>query len=550
MNKTIEFYESVVKQLNLDQGNSHSVEQFDDRRFRFGVYMVNQDNRAVKIRKGSIDELVIIDDLTEWFHHGHITFLNPDDVFERAQEQILNEGEDLSARRKIYPYRFRGDARDMLFIHMEPHIVPDSETPQGELNSPVHTMKFLFSVYATEDIIDPRGKRHKKQKVYFHDYRMQLLREKSTFYSTAKNLNTRGQRDATQDNITQYTNEQRGKQTGEIIQDILGSALLPTDVKGLFSYNWEFGDQSILYTSPSEFKAIDDLNYILDRHVSSDTNSNQPCILKLQRMTERWELLPISTYFDRSVLDRGPGAYQDEYFLLSFDSESDSTEIIPPERKTFGKSKRSGMLNLHYPDISIIDDYVFSEMNGVDCQEILNSVITHRYDESKKTFNLDMASGNIANVKNDFQGLFVSNTYGSENGTGYTSWLTDSSREQNINVEVISSWSPNKTQSLSVGRNKKLISALLLGNSINFTSRGNTSRRSGVFIAVDRDNNYIDSEYEEKVLGQYFVTRVVHKINQSGEYENNIMGVKPYMFRNQGFDTSDIMFKDVERIEY
>ena len=550
MNNTIKFYEKLVDSLNLDTGNSQGIEQFDDRRFRFGVYMINQDNRCVKIRKGSIEELVITDDITEWFHTGHITFLNPDDVFERAQTKLQNEGSDLQDTKVVLPYRFRGDGRDMIFIRMEPYISTDDNSPPDPLNSVVHTMKFLFTVYAIEDITDPRGKRYKKQKLYFHDYRLQVLREKNTYYSTCKNLSPIGTSDELQPPVTQLNNADREKYTGEIIQDILAGTLVETDTLGLFSRNWEFGGSRMLYTSPSENKAIDDLRYVLDRHISTGTTGNQPCILKLQRMTERWELLPVSTYFDRAMSDRGPGPYQDEYFLLSFESEADLSAVIPPERKTFGKLARSGMINMHYPDISIIDDYVFSEINGVDCQEMLNSIIVHRYDEDNKIFSVDLESGNIGSVQQDFQKLFISKTYGGESGSGYTSWLTDTSRVENRNISVQSSWSPDKTNSLSTGRNKTLLSALLLGNTLNFTSRGNTSRRSGVFIAVDRDNNYVDSEYEEKLLGQYFVTKVTHKITNTGEYENNIMAVKPYMYRNQRFDTNDIFKKDTEEINY
>ena len=127
MNKTIKYFEDLITHLNLDHGNINSIEHFDDRKFRFGVYLVNQDNRAVKIRKGSIDELVITDDLTEWFHHGHLTFLNPDDVLERAQTRIQNDGENLNATIKTLPYRFRGDGRDLLYIHMEPYIQDDDQ---------------------------------------------------------------------------------------------------------------------------------------------------------------------------------------------------------------------------------------------------------------------------------------------------------------------------------------------------------------------------------------------------------------------------------------
>ena len=548
MSSVIDFYESVVKTLNLDHGNINTVEQFDDRRFKFGVYLVNQDSRAVKIRKGNISELVIVDDLTDWFHHGHITFTNPDDLLERVQSQLLNEGADLDDTVVTVPYRFRGDARDMIYIHMEPHIAPDDQ-PSTSMNNIVHTFKFLFTVYAMEDILDERGKRYKKQKLYFHDYRLQMLREKTLYYSTAKNLNILGDRDTKQRSISQYNNTHREKTTGEIIQDILTASLLTTDTKNLFSKQWEFGSSKMFYTSPSENKAIDDLNYVLDKHVSSLESANQPCILKIQRLTERFELLPISKYFERATAERGPGVYQDEHFLLSFENEA-INDNIPPERKTFGKNDRHIAINHHYPDISIIDDYIFSEINGVDCQEVLNSVITHRYNESDKEFGVDLSSGNISTIHNDFQSLFIKKTYGGEKGSGYTSWLTDSTREQNLNISITSSWSPDKINSLSMGRNKKLLAAFLLGNTIEFTSRGNSSRRSGVWIAIDRENNYIDSEYEEKVLGQYFVTRVTHRITESGEYENKIIGVKPYTYRNQRFSTNDILFKNPEQIEY
>jgi len=384
MSDVIKFFESVVKKIDLDQGNVGSVEQFDDRRFRFGAYLINQDARAVKLRKGNITELEIVDDLTDWFHHGHITFTNPDDILERTQSQLMNEGDDLNQRAGIVPYRFRGDCRDMLYIFMEPHITPEDQ-PTANLNNMVHTFKFLFTVYAVEDILDERGKRYKKQKMYFHDYRLQMLREKNTYYSTTKNYNILGDRNETRTTISQKSNANREKYTGEIIQDILNSSLLETDTKGLFSRNWEFGSSKLFYTSPSENKAIDDLNYVLDVHASSHETQYQPCVLKVQRYSERFELLPLSQYFENAVHDRGPGVYQSEHFLLSFENEA-RNDSIPPERKTFGKSAQDININYHYPDISVIDDFIFSEINGVDCQEILNSVITHRYNESDKSF--------------------------------------------------------------------------------------------------------------------------------------------------------------------
>jgi hypothetical protein len=541
MKSTHEFFEDLLGAMDMDPMGV--VEQFDDRRFRFSVYLINQDTRAARIRKGAIEELVIEDDLLNWFHKGHIIFKNPDDVLERVESQSLTES-PTEQRIDVAPYRFRGDARDMLYIYMEPSLSPDESTPNQEIDSPVHTMRFLFSIYAMEDIVSPKGKKYKQQKLYFHDYRMQLLREKTLFYSTAKS-DMLGDTTKTQHSVSQKTNGDRSKPTGEIIQDILTQTLPAGDTIEKFAGQWEFGSQKMLYTSPSEHKALDDLNYVLDRHVSSGSSDNQPCILKIQRYTERWELLPVSSYFDRALNEnKGPGPYQSEYFTLSFDSEADSTEI-PPSSKTFGREETSPLINYHFPDISIIEDYTFNEINGTDCQEILNSVGVHRYNEGSKQFSLDVVTGNTANYRSDFQSLFINNTIGGDSGRGYTSWLTDNTRDQNLNISVTNSWSNNKTSSLSVGRNKKLTAALLLGNTIQFDVKGLTARKAGLWIAIDRPNNYIDSEYEGKVLGQYLVTHVTHIISPAG-YTNKVIGVKPYLYQSTKFNTNDLFFKSPE----
>lgn len=546
MTATIDFFSQIPDILSLNADNPQLLEQFDDRRFRFGLYLINQDSRAVKIRKGAIQELVIIDDMLDWFHHGHIIFDNPDDVMERVESQLTTDNPS-SKKMPILPYRFRGDARDMIYMIMEPHVSSDDDEATFEVNSIVHTMKFLFSVYAIEDIDTGEGKKGKRQKLHFHDYRLQMLREKNTYYSTGKNLNLNGDNVKTQTPVTQKSNMERSKPTGEIIQDLLSASLQDTDVTGLFSRHWDFGGKNIFYTSPSESKAIDDLKYVLDRHVSTSGYTNQPSLLKLQRTTNRWELLPITEYFKRSVTNTGPGPYQSEFFTLSFDSEASPTEI-PPSAKTFG-SKGNVHTNYHFSDISIIDDYIFSEINGVDCQELLNSVIVHRYDESTKQFDIDVTSGNIDNVRMNFQQLFINNTLGGNDGHGYTSWLSDDSRGENLNFTVTSSQYTDKIGSMYAGRNKTLLGAFLLGNTIQFKSRGLTARRSGVWIAIDRPNNYVDSEYEGKVLGQYFVTRVKHTITPQG-YENDIMGVKPFLYESPGFKTKDIFKTNPEKIVY
>lgn len=545
--KRREFIEQWVEALGLDHENSAKIEQFDDRKFKFSLYLLNQDGNAIKIRKGAITELYIVDDITDWFHRGHVTILNPEDVIERSESIFIGDpGTDGTQRAKVTPYRFRGDCRDMLLLTFEPHIdageFEDSMTPT--LDSPVFSIKLMFTVYATEDIESPDGRKSKSQKMYFHDYRYQLLRERNLYYSTAKNMKNPGTHDVVTTSVRQMTDSNRSKPTGAIIQDILKTALPQSDTKNLFSYHWNFGSNNLFYTSPSNYRAIDDLNYVLDRHVSTSDYDHQPCMLKVERFTDRWELLPITEYFARcKTANTLPGPYQKEHFLLSNDSEPDSV-TIPPERKTFGKDTRTPTVNYHFPDISVIDDYVFSEMNGVDCQELLSSVINHRYDEASKMFNVDLMASNVLTVQSKFQELFIDYTFGGDGGHGVSSWLPDSSRSKNFNFSVQSSWTPNKQASFSTSRNRMLQAAFLLGNTIQFDIKGETGRQSGRWIAVDRDTNYVDNDYEMKVLGQYFVTRVTHRITSSGEYTNRIIGVKPYVYQDLRFDTGDIFEKN------
>ena len=201
--------------------------------------------------------------------------------------------------------------------------------------------------------------------------------------------------------------------------------------------------------------------------------------------------------------------------------------------------------NYHFPDLSVINDYTFSEISGVDCQDVLNSVIVHRYNSGSKQFSIDLKAHNIQSVHDDFQSQLIDHTYGGTDGHGYTSWLVDSSRAENYNISTVKSWTSDKVQSMNVGRNRSMLGALLLGNTIQFNVKGDTTRRAGVWIAMDKNTNYTDNEYEMKVLGQYFITSVVHRFSNNG-YDNQILGVKPYFYKQMDFNTQDVLYKDID----
>jgi hypothetical protein len=532
-----------LEELGFDSSSPvHGVEHIDStRRYRFSAYLLNQDDRAVGIRRGAIDELVIEDDILDWYHKGIMTFSNPDDIIERST--TIHEGKNISdGGNVIEPYRFRGDCRDFLYILLEPHLDDIAGGIRGDLESPTYTIQQLFSIFAVERI-PGETKRDKKTKIHFHDYKYQLMCERNLYYSTAKNMKSIGKSSGSHTSIKQINNTDREKYTGEIIQDIITKALPDADTDGLFSYHWNFGGTKLLYTSPSQYKAINDLNYVLSHHASGPEDSHDPCILRNERTTERWELLPVSEYFKRSTYNDGPGAYHTEHFLISFDGKAGIG--IPPSPKTFGMKGQTPITNYHFPDLSVIDDFSFSEIQGDDCQKYLNSIIMHKYSKKNKLFNIDLSEHSIDNVRTHFQDNYIDNTFGGDSGHGATSWLSDTARDVNLNIRV-GSKSGETTSTIVSGRNKTLLNAFLLGNAIQFNVQGESSRRAGVWISLDRRNEYIDNEYDEKVLGQYFVTKVTHRIDING-YSNSIVGVKPYLYKQLNFNTSNIFDSNINK---
>lgn len=546
MKRSVDVLRAFTSLKDQIGGNDTGVESINDSDYKFSLWLINQEDQAIRLRRAAIDELVIIDDMTELFHKGSLTINNSHDALERGS--VIQVGDDQHSTVNSTSFHFRSDARDLLYIRFEPSgdNVGRENSTAGSVDDEIYTIEFCFIIYAMEDVLDEeRGPENKKQRLYFHDYRYQMLLEKNIYYSTAKNLPHRGSSVDSTTPVTMSDNESRSKPTGEIVQDILTSSLFETDTLPLFSGSWEYGDEKLMYTSPSNNKAVDDLEYILGRHVSSQTSDNQPCILKLERKTDRWELLPVSAFYTRATTSVGgqttPGLWQSEAFKISSSAELDSA--IPPESKAFHDRYTTPHVNYHFSNMSIINDYTFTEMSGLDCQTVLNSTIVHSYNEGGKRFNIDF-SGNVTKVEEMYKKKYLPHMIGSQGQGGKMTWLPSRMQQENINIKNVSSPYANTNLNFAYGRNKTIIQSMLLGNAIQFELTGITARRSGVWMTVNRDNTYVDNEYESKVLGQYLVRRVEHKI-AGDKYTTVITGIKPYYFKDLGFNDKDILHTDI-----
>ena len=503
-------------------------ELLDDRSFKLKVFIINGDNKITRIRKGAIQELIIEDSMLDFYHKGSIVIDNPHDVLERATKNYKQDGTVID----LEQFRFRSDARDFILLEFEP-LLDKNIAKVTDVNNQIYTMKFLFAVYAIEDISADTTE-GKAKKLHFWDYRYQLMRERNIYFSTAKVQ----QDENTRTTVTQKSDADRSISSGQAIQEIIKKTFPDDEIK-FSDFFWDNGGTKTFYSSHSTYKAIDDLYNILDSHVSSDPALREPCILNIERFNNEWTLIPISKYFqfayDRK--NRKLGQFQLDSFSIATPAEAGKKRIpVPPKAP---KSDGDVAIGVNFPDLNRIVSYEYEEMYGFDVQDLMVStpVITHDYDS--KSFHIKQKDHDIENVRNFIQENYISNLYGDEKTGAKTTMLIDKTRKDNLNFKPVFTANSNVDELYSYGRNKTILANLLMGNTIKFTVKGSTTRMAGRFISIDRENPYDDNDFESKLLGQYLVVNVVHRIGSNG-YENEIIAVKPYLYKDLEY-TEDLI---------
>ena len=497
-------------------------EYLDERVFKFQVYFWNNDGQIIKLFRGSIDELVIQDSILDWYHTGYMTFKNPKNVFERASKRYVGREEI-----DTLPYRFRNDGRDYIYIEIDVPVEDDILSSES-LENEVYTIRLLCSIYRSEDV-SGKSPNEKLKRVYFRDYRKQLMSEKNAYWSTATAI-------ARHRGIDSYwstylvDDKKRSIYSGDAIKDIITECLKTSTTTPEFEDDFSKGGERIFYTSSASAKVDDDLEYILHQHVHDNINTD-PCILRVNRFTDKWSLLPISEYFNRAYLSESemPGQYQLDRFFLA--DEAMPAEISGNILRTPAKFTA---MNNFFTDYNLINDFQFVETSAIDNSELINTTAVHIYNNKTKQFNVQYENSDIESVR-DYMVDTVLHPLLADSAGAVSNIVLNKSLSENKNIKHLFTSKASKVGESLAGRNKTLMAAIFTGNSINFNVKGFPSRQAGRFISIDRDNAYSDNSFDDKLLGQYLTTSVTHTINAQG-YNNEILAVKPYTFKDQQFN--------------
>lgn len=496
-------------------------EYLDDRVFKFQVFMWNSDNRMAKISRGSIKELVINDNVYEWYHSGYMVISNPKNVLERASKKYIG-AEEID----VDPYRFRSDGRDYIYIEMDVPVYDDVNSAES-LNNEVYTMKMMMSVYDTQDITGATPD-DKQKKIYFWDYRQQLFDERNMWWSTAHAVKRQGEMD-TYHSLHMTKDSSRTVYTGDAIKDLITQCLETEKTTPEFEDNFSKGGEKLFYTSPTASRATDDLKYLVEHHVH-DSKSAEPCILRLNRYTDKWSLMPISEIFHKATgKDETSGELQLDRFFLA--DESLPTEVSTNQLRT---PKDPHAMNNMFTEANMINDFEFTETSAKESSDFINTTLVHMYDNKNKQFTVNMEQSDIEAVREYMKtNLFDKMISGA--GGAHPAVVLNRTKIDNRNVKSQFTMTATQVRNSLEGRNKTMMAGILAGNTIMFNVKGSTSRQSGKFISIDRDSGFTDNDFDDKILGQYFVTSVIHNIGPQG-YNNQVIGVKPYLYKDQKFN--------------
>lgn len=521
---------------NVNLNSDCCVTQIQNNNYIFQIVLTNGNSLSL-IKHSAIIDLTIIDDLRYFFKYGHLIF--NDSMGALQKYEGINETGSSTINSKAEPYVYRGDGRDFLLIEIVPQLQEDDLCGRMSTSAKEkYGIKGKFSIYDIEDIKyeDNTNLNYKKYKFYDSDY--QYLCESIAQFSTSDYSKTQKSPSSPQsvsskvDKNISASNYDRSVYTGEAIEKLLKKVI--TEKYGepfKKDIEWDKGNSIINYNSFGNKKAIDDLEYLLSYHVSTDQNFNLPCILHKTKYTNKYYLKPLNKFFEEANLKTanfgfsnigGPGLIED-FFLGKLDTDSKGLNFSL--NKSPYVSTNSSSIN----EYNLINDYTFQKARTKDIQKFMTSYAVHSSDP--RGYNkVDLKQNNLENLQKTYNKTMVDTLPGRNGKKPYSIVPINQAKQDYQNVQHI--YVPNSLddkQRLNFGKNKGLVQMIFKNTSIGFEVRGLTTREAGKFITINRRDSSITPTYDNSLLGMYLVTYVRHEF-KDGSYQNYIIGTKPYTF--------------------
>jgi hypothetical protein len=503
--------------------------------YQIRITMYNNMDKPVFIPYKVVMGLVIEETMINWWTKGWIILQNDFEVLEKgANLDLFSDQEKNSSKSQSYIYKFRHDGRNKINIRI-------STISDGINDEKLWTMDYDFVVYDVEDM-ESINSIKKSKKFYFIDERYQIFSERNIPWSTS----THGDAAKSGSPVWSLPDSQRKMNPCDAIKSIINTASCNTFTNSInegeikVGYDYEFGsidkpdiplnsinndlwnkgnsspDYNVFYTSPSNSTVIDDLDFMLNHAVG---DKKDPIFLKFGRYDKNWELLSLKDYFKQ--------AKQLEQLLLNDGVAPTSTAYVG--RAPIQKDDKK-IINFTSPRASLINNYKFSQMAPVDDFRFTNRPI-HMFDFSTGTYNIHAKDNKLESFYENLKEICSSGELYSFSSTGGKAqvWMNiNKTKREGISVEntLLTQGSPLLN---SVRMTKDM---LFLNQSLYFQNEGLTLRTPGNFIFVDKLDASDKNLFNDKFLGQWFITKVIHYFDQNmyvtDVYSNKFDGIQPH----------------------
>ncbi len=532
----------LIDESLYQSSNNYRIDTVD---YKYYVYLINGNGVYLGLTTDSIELLNIRDNILEIAASGTCVIRNDNDSIERSNIGDILTKENYFERQPknnssyIDEFFFRNDCRDYLFIYIKPDLTQGlgsniQSTPTTDAAS---TLLYTFSIIKNEDLYTSPDSAIKFKQLTLIDNDLEILREKNLFFSSATLLPH-----STAEQLAHLDDDDRGAYTGDIIQQLLIQGLnsngsdntSPNDRQIIDTSLFNQGSSTLFYSSPGEYNVLDDISYVTSRHTSAVAPFD-PCILRKDRYSQFYTFISYKDYFNNAIFQNknvsAGGALHLETILLGSEI---ATTTTPTNNKT--RIPTSIYNNMTFGEFSLVDNFKFYNMNGIDAQSHLVSTAVHSYQLSDKQFQIDLSNNSISNTMDTYYNHFVKGDkeyplfVASDNI--FTNIFINQVRKNNLNFKNVFSINDTEPdQRLGYGRNDVLKNAIFLNNAISLDLKGLTFRSAGKFFSFGRKEGFLDSKFDDKVLGTYFAVQVDHNFSK-GKYTNNIIGVKTYLYGN------------------
>jgi hypothetical protein len=542
------------KQFN---GLDHKIELFLD---NSGNFEGKQETRF-HINPAAVLGLNIEDMITNWVTEGSMTFMYmPEDVDsiiagstgQGAATSIMGAAQENG--RTMDSYQFRGDGFDMLRVMVVPQTAGDSADGLNvNENDPKWILSYMFAIIDIEDVNElpelsgPGAAYMKCCKIRFHDVRQQILATSNIEYSTRNSPEAVYNTGCANDGILN---------TGKAILEIWNQALGDPEDGGCIEFiqtkdpeTWDDGASEMFYTSPAGWSAADDIEYLYNHHVSKENliNSNplgselkELCVMHTKRPKSQQDLetvciTPFSKFFKKATEGDQPGELQLEHFFVTSHTNQPNGGNDPSRtfKAPMGQQDDRDLKTFKYGQIIT---YSFLDMAPHMNAGSFSTTPVYSVDIGQRKFKVKFKENDVKTARRLIAENYITELYPKQaaNEKLFLPNIHTTKEKRNIfpTFALYGDQDPGGKGEFirqKSGLLQLFYTGLFQNACICFKTFGLTLRESGTFIGIDKADKSENTDFSNKIYGQWFVVKVEHSF-EAGVYMNNIYAIKIHRF--------------------